>query len=284
MKIIFFGSTSDSVIVLGKLSEVVAVVTQPPRPIGRDKVITPTPVDAWAKAHQLPILSFATNPDKPWEYADEQAVVDTLQPFKADLFVSASYGQKIPSALINAAKYGGLNVHPSVLPRWRGTDPVPWTLLSGDHQTGVTIVTLSTTKFDVGRIIAQKKIPVTPHDTTVPLREKLFELGAELLCESLPDYVSGKNKGAAQKTENEPYAKRLTRDDGFEKWENIIDPAQSEKINRKFRSFYPWPGLWTLVDGKRLKILKFTHEPVTVQLEGKTPVSWEQFKSAYLPS
>lgn len=273
MKIIFFGSTSDSVLVLEKLSNVAAVVTQPPKPVGRKQLITPTQVELWAKKHTTPVLSFPANADKPWEFENEQTVIDTLQPFKADLVVSASFGQKIP--------FTGLNVHPSVLPRWRGGDPVPWAILSGDQQIGVTIVTLASS-FDDGAIIAQKKIPIHPGDTSGPLRTKLFQLGAELLAQSLPDYLSGKNKGRPQKINNEPYARRLQRQDGFEPWENIIDPKEAERINRKFRAFHPWPGLWSTFGDKRIKILGFAHVPTTVQLEGKTPVSWEQFTAAYL--
>lgn len=262
-KIVFFGSTSDSVIVLEKLSNlpagkagVVAVVTQPPKPVGRDQIITPTPVELWAKAHDVPVTT-----------------LEVLSPFKPDLLISASYGEKIPIDAIRNAKLGGLNVHPSILPRWRGADPVPWAIMSGDHQIGVTVITLSE-KFDQGNIIAQKKIPITPRDTSGPLRTKLFTVGAELLCDAIKKLPV---TGSPQIIGNEPYARRLTRDSGFELWEHIIDQKESERINRKFRALHPWPGLWTRFNEKRVKILNFTHAPVAVQLEGKTPVSWKQF-------
>jgi methionyl-tRNA formyltransferase len=304
MNIIFFGSTTDSVIVLQQLTSIVAVVTQPPKPFGREKIITPTPVETWAKAHDLPVLSFGSNPEKPWMYENEQTVIDALEPFQADLIVSASYGQKIPSLLITHAKYGGLNVHPSILPRWRGADPVPWAILTGDHQTGVTVVTLAD-KFDQGKIVAQKKIPIENTDTSDPLRTKLFELGAKLLVDSLPDYLSGKNKGHPQATDHSfPYAHKFTRDDGFVAWEKITDAmnnaASGKEIERKFRALIPWPGMWTtirimnhesgIMEEKRLKILSCHLSPVssliidTVQLEGKTPVPYSQFMSAYHPS
>jgi len=108
IRIIFFGSTSDSVLVLDKLSAVScqlsAVVTQPPRPVGRSQTVTPTPVEIWAKAKNIPVLSFATNQVKPWLFENEQQVIDTLQPFKPDLLVSACYGQKIPSSSITSTK------------------------------------------------------------------------------------------------------------------------------------------------------------------------------------
>ena len=256
MNVVFFGSTSDSVLVLQKLEGVVAVVTQPPRP-------NPTPVESWAHEKNISVTT-----------------LDAVTPFKPDLLICASYGEKIPIEIIESTTFGGLNVHPSLLPRWRGADPVPWAILTGDHQTGVTVVTLSR-EFDQGNIIAQKKVAITDGDFADPLRTKLFEMGAQLLIEALPDYISGKNKGVPQKIENEPYAKRFTRDDGFEPWEKIIDPKENNRINRKLRALHPWPGLWTMFKDKRLKILAFDSIPVIVQLEGKKPVSYEQFTKAY---
>lgn len=312
IKVIFFGSTSDSVIVLNELYrlppatyQLVGVVTQPPRPVGREKRVTPTPVEAWARAHNLPVLSFPSDTQKPWLYADEQTVIDTLEPLKADLLVSASYGQKIPTKTIADAHYRGINVHPSLLPRWRGADPVPWAILTGDHQTGVTVVTLAD-KFDEGRIIAQKKISITDKDTSDPLRTKLFELGAQLLINILPSKGLA-FKGSPQQTTGSPYARRFTRDDGFEPWETIekalTDGDEARRIERKFRALSPWPGVWTEIatqarqgaqvlsktENKRLKILALHLQPTThnlqidsVQLEGKTPVPFSQFTAAYL--
>ncbi len=323
LRIIFFGSTTDSVLVLSRLFQVssipsasraagkypfglaqggqvsiAAVVTQPPRPVGREKMIRPTPVETWAKAHDIPVLSFPSDARKSWLYADEEVVIDSLEPLKADLLVSASYGQKIPTKTIADARYGGLNIHPSLLPRWRGADPVPWAILTGDHQTGVTVVTLAE-KFDEGRIIAQKKISITDKDTSDPLRTKLFKLGAQLLI----DILASKGlafKGSPQQTTDSPYARRFTRDDGFEPWEAIekafTDREEARRIERKFRALTPWPGVWTNIgimnqesgsmENKRLKILKlhlYNSGLILdeVQLEGKTPVSWQQFSSAY---
>lgn len=295
MNTIFFGSTSDSVIVLEKLFSlgVSCVVTQPPRPVGRKQVLTPTPVEIWAKSCAIPTLSFPSNPDKPWLYESEMQVIDTLQPLKADILVSACYGQKIPWKAIKETRFGGLNIHPSLLPRWRGADPVPWAILSGDHQTGVTIVTLSE-KFDEGKIIAQKKIPITDTDTSDTLRTKLFTLGADLLVEVLPGYlVTPPNppltiRGGKGELS---YARRLTRDDGFEPWQTIQkafgDPKVARRIDRKFRAFFPWPGLWTKIEQKRLKILSLQLHPPssvlrldTVQWEGKKPVSYSTLLTA----
>jgi methionyl-tRNA formyltransferase len=370
IKIIFFGSTSDSVIVLEKLVtchlslvalRLAAVVTQPPRPVGRDQVLTPTPVDAFAKTHTIPVLSFPSHQEKPWLFENDDAVADALAPFKADLVISASYGIKIPDRTLKETRFAGLNVHPSILPRWRGADPVPWAILAGDHQTGVTIVSLSDT-FDTGEIIAQKKIPITDKDTSDPLRTKLFTIGADLLVESLPDYMNQKHNNIHQHYNNKTieqlssYARKFTREDGFLPWE-LIEEATRDKgpsfakatagrqetrtkqvtieqfnnvtivkdylkfrnknnpeislgaiIERFFRALTPWPGVYTMIETrdkgpsfakatagrqetrktKRLKILACHLSHVsslildTVQLEGKKPVSWDQFKKAYL--
>lgn len=297
INVLFFGSTDDSVIILNKIASlpfvsISAVVTQPPKPIGRDQVLTPTPVEEWAKKHNTAHLSFAASPEKSWQYQNPQQVVDTLQPIRADLIISASYGQLIPAETITSAKYGGLNVHPSILPRWRGGDPVPWAILTGDHQIGVTVVALSPT-FDAGEVYAQEKIPLLPTDTSDPLRTKLFTIGADLLATLLPQYLRGKAKPlpAHKETEKPPYAKRFTRENGFEAWETIItainDGIDTDRIERKYRALHPWPGLWSIVNGKRLKILALHITggklvPEVVQLEGKKPVTWTQFQTAYL--
>ncbi len=344
MNILFFGSTTDSVIILDKLftthyslftPRITAIVTQPPRPVGRKQLMTPTPVETWAKTRAITVLSFPSNTAKPWLYLDEAQVVDALEPLKADLIVSASYGQKIPAKTLKDAKFGGLNVHPSLLPRWRGGDPVPWAIMTGDHQTGVTIVSLSE-KFDAGIIYAQKKIPITGTDTSRALRTKLFELGANLLADLLPLYITGKAKGKPQTLSqtvssqahssgrgksarfkpvqpgglirfkplpvpenDEPRARRLSRDTGYEPWDTILKALSNEteatRIERKYRALNPWPGVWTLLRQdfggqaeKRLKILKLHLDNGLlaideVQLEGKNPVSWQQFSQAYLP-
>lgn len=315
MKILFFGSTADSVIVLEKLSSlpsvaIAAVVTQPVKPIGRTQIMTPTPVEVWAKQHAITLLTFESNPEKPWLFTNEQQVIDALQPIGADLLVSASYGIKIPWNTIQSAKFGGINVHPSLLPHWRGADPVPWAILSGNHQIGVTVVTLSET-FDQGIILAQKKIPITLKDTSDPLRTKLFTIGAELLAPILThidDFKKtilehGNFKKHPVDNASHAYARKFTREDGFEPWETIklamTTGLDAQRIERKFRALHPWPGVWTLLrqgyggqatsNDKRIKILKLHLNNGKlaideVQLEGKRSVSWKQFASAYLPS
>ncbi|OGG29342.1 hypothetical protein A2973_02340 [Candidatus Gottesmanbacteria bacterium RIFCSPLOWO2_01_FULL_49_10] len=293
LSFLFFGSTADSVIVLRSLCHNApitcqAVITQPARPVGRRGVVTPTPVEQWAKGEGTSVVTFDSDGDKPWLFANEEDVVNTLQTFKADFLVTACFGQKIPLGLIGSTRFGGLNVHPSLLPHWRGADPVPWAILAGDRETGVTIATLSET-FDTGRIIAQKKIAITDTDTSGALRTKLFTLGADLLVAILPTYLStglspSNHHTFKGGTLQGSYARRLTRDDGFLPWELISSaiggaPAKSMQpyghiaiirdfmhnnerwmdetamavvIERFIRALSPWPGIWTLLRQVRL--------------------------------
>jgi methionyl-tRNA formyltransferase len=313
MKIIFFGSTTDSVLVLNKISQLglEAIVTQPAKPTGRNHEIVKTPVQIWAESNQIPCFSFPSKIDQPWLYADVGKVIDALLPINADLIISACYGQKIPDKLIRSARLGGLNVHPSLLPRWRGADPVPWTIIAGDTFTGVTVVTISET-FDAGEIIAQQKIPITVQDFPDPLRTKLFEIGAELLINCLHNGIASPPKVDRNDIVS-TYARKFTRDDGFVPWELINDNSTIEQFNnlpimqtlikqniiipqdlptavfidRIFRALSPWPGIWTNINGKRCKILKIHLENMSliidqIQLEGKKPVSFKQFKEAYI--
>lgn len=288
MNIIFFGSTDDSVTVLSTLTTsypVCAVVTQPPKPIGRKKVITATPVELWAKEKKIPLFTFPNNPKQPWRFANDEDVTNALSSFHPDLLVTACFGERIPAKLIERAPHGGINVHPSLLPRWRGTNPIPWAILAGDAHTGVTIATM-TVHFDDGRILSRKKIPLTQKDMPDELRKKLFTMGADLLLTTLPDYLSGKNKGVPQKNEGVTVARRLRRDDGFVPWNEFFESIQNnpQRLDTRLRAFSGWPGVWTRAPfNKRLKLIALSPSP-RVQLEGKQPVDWHTFQKAYFPS
>ncbi len=312
--LLFFGSTTDSVTIANALTghgyTPRAVITQPPRPVGRKQILTKTPVQLWAEERDIPVISFESDADKPWLFADEEAVVNTLSTYKPDLLISASYGQKIPIRSIQTATFGGINVHPSLLPRWRGADPVPWTIISGDQQTGVSVVTLSE-RFDLGSIIAQKKCIVPETESADPLRARLFELGAQLLLDTIPMVLNGSAEPVRENSSHEPYARKLKREDGFIPWplleaasagkdipreeregliQTITDPLPIA-LARMARALIPWPGVWTTVEdpasgyfGKRLKVLEtaLVHGVCsiqTVQPEGKQPMTWEQFRS-----
>lgn len=305
--IIFFGSSADSCIVLEALLShsysIACVVTQPPRPIGREHTLTKTPMHVLAESHQITVLNFQTSHEKPWIYQDDEQVIQTLQTFKPNLFITASYGQLIPWRSIESCSYGGINVHPSLLPRWRGADPTPWTILANDHQTGVTIVKLSQ-QFDEGTILAQKKIAIKPqlHES---LRKTLFSQGAELLLEALPQYLSGNTSPIKQHNDHITLARRLTKQDGFIPWPLIVSAIEhttipweevkqlpvisylinqlgeetvqeistplSSSITRLYYALHPWPGIWTIVTmngkEKRMKILEIEphHDQFTIK-------------------
>lgn len=329
IRTLFFGSTNDSLLVLDRLLEgirtpsyeitVVALVTQPPKPTGRKRIVTASPVEQMTEGKPIPVCSFPSDPDRPWLFADEDAVSNTLATFSPDLLVTASFGEKLPADLLTHAQHGGINIHPSLLPRFRGADPTPWTILTGDAQTGVTLSTITPT-FDAGRILAAKKIPTPDNATPQSLRTTLFMLGATLFAESIHDILSGKIRGEEQKEEDAVYARKLTREDGYIPWDIIsaamtkheiktlnyppllrtvadCNPKESlpEHILRMGRALSGWPGIWTRIpvqhatvrEEKRIKLLTMEIKqslfiPQTVQLEGKTPVPWKQFALSYL--
>lgn len=317
MRIVFFGSTSDSVSVLDAFTankekrlhvHIAALVTQPEKPVGRKQVLTKTPVAVWGENHAIPVLAFRTQQGSTWNYEHEDDVINSIMTCKPDLLVSASYGQKIPFFLIKKTPLGGINVHPSLLPRWRGADPTPWTILSNDAETGVSLVTLSE-QFDEGVILARKKIPVGSHDTQEDLRKKLFLLGGKLLYDILPAIESKDIKGEKQNKNHVTYARKLTRNDGFIPWEHIrealigndvvnnkriglssyVTEPLADTVCRMIRALSPWPGVWTTVPfggdtQKRMKILQTHRENKKlvldmVQIEGKTPAGWTQLKN-----
>jgi methionyl-tRNA formyltransferase len=309
LRIVFFGTPEYSLLVLEPLYiagfQIAAVVTKPPRLIGRKQIMTPTPVALWAQEHNIPLLTPSADSTTYWKFADEKKVIQEVLAFKPQLLVVADYTQKIPAALVNATEYGGFNVHPSLLPNYRGPAPIPWAIYNGETETGVSIVTLAE-EFDTGEIIAQEKEAISATDTTPELLDRLFKKGGVLLVKVLNTYLTTKithPNPLLPREGNSPnkipplfvrggrgsYARRLTKDDGFEPWTNI-QKAMSEgsdavKIERKFRAFQPWPGIWTKVttnnQEKRLLILQL-HLQITdkqrlvldeIQLEGKKPVS-----------
>lgn len=287
--IVFFGTPRYSLIILEKLADqgypIVGVVTKPPTPVGRKQILTPTPVFLWAKKHEVKVLTPESKSKKPWIYDDESQLTKEVLKLIPEILIVADYSQKIPFNLISQIKFGGLNVHPSLLPKYRGPAPVPWAIYQGEKETGVTIVTLAQ-EFDSGKTVVQEKEPILPDDTTHTLLTRLFTKGAELLIKTLPRYVknfpnydqSSKNF----KLLSSSYTPRLTRHHGFEPWENInsslVTGKDAGKIERKFRAFYPWPGLWTIINtpkGKKRVILhavtiknQLLHV-LSYQLEGK---------------
>lgn len=266
MKIIFFGTPEYVVPIVDKLHkyhEIVAVVTQPPKPVGRDQAFTYSAIDTWAHKKKI---------SKLFDFSDLP---------KADLGVCASYGAIIPKEVIDSFKFGILNIHPSLLPMYRGASPIQAAIADGQTETGVTIIKMDE-KMDHGPLVAKFKDEILPTDTFETLRIRLFEKTTQVLLDLLEPYTKGKINPKTQNDTMATYTKIITKADGFVDL-NKDDP---KNIERKLRAYSSWPGIWTLIEGKRLKILKAHLEdnqiiPEDVQLEGKKPVSWGQFIRAY---
>ena len=202
---------------------------------------------------------------------------------KPAIGILASYGHIITEDTLTAIPKGILNVHPSLLPKYRGPTPVPTAILNGEATTGVTIIKLDR-EVDHGPIVIQKEIPISANDTSASLLKKLFCLGADLMLKILPDYLSGKIEPRPQNHSLATFTQKLTRDSGFIPAAQLFtDPAITE---RKIRAYNPWPGVWTEIGHKRLKIIEAHLENGKlfldlVQLEGKKPVSWKQLSEGH---
>jgi len=244
VKVLFMGSPNFAIPILEGLlahHQVVGVVTQPDRPAGRGLKLHPPPVKELALAHGIPVF-------QPESLKREEAVA-WIKAKEPDVIVVAAFGQILPPAVLRIPPYGCLNVHASLLPRYRGAAPIQAAILNGDLETGITII-LMDEGLDTGPILARKAIPISPEDTAGTLEEKLSRLGAELLLETLPLWVEGKIKPLPQ--EGEPsYTKPVKKEEGLLDWE-----LSAEILARKVRAFNPWPGAFTFWKGKLLKIWK----------------------------
>jgi len=270
LKILFIGTPEFGAIILEKLiksgHKPFLVITETDKPTGRKQIITPPPVKVLAEKYKIVVVQ----PEKIENYKLE------IEKLKPDLGIIAAYGQILPKDILAIPQYGFLNVHPSLLPRHRGASPIQYTILNGDEKSGATIIRI-TEKLDAGPILAQKEIEISQKETFASLHNKLAEFGAELLIEAIPKLLAGKLPPLPQDETKATYTKILKKDDGKIDWQK---PAK--EIERKVRALNPWPGTYTIYNGKRLKILKAesSGERLTiqeVQLEGKNPMSFEDF-------
>ncbi len=302
MKIIFFGTPAYVVPILEGLHnqynkrkedrELVAVLTQSPKPVGRDKTVTYSEVDHFAHKNKIDIFFEA----------------DELP--EADIAVCAAYGKIIPQHIIEKFPLGILNIHPSLLPKFRGASPIQSTILEGEETTGVTIIKMDA-ELDHGPIVSSLKSEVLKTDTNETLRDRLFQESVDFLLQLLPSFAQGKITLKPQDETVATYTKPVVKEDGYIP-ENIIAsviegtiletswPVRFIKdytitpnpstVDRFIRAITPWPGAFTFVtlgaDKKRLKILTAHVEEEKlvldeVQLEGKNAVTFEQFKKGY---
>lgn len=269
--IIFFGTSEFGAIVLQKLIQSgmgpLLVVTAPDKPAGRKQNLTPPPVKLLAEKYSTQVFQ----PEK------IQNSKFKIQNSKPDLIVLAAYGQIIPKEILEIPTYGALNVHPSLLPKYRGASPIQAAILNGEEKTGVTIM-LMDEELDHGPILATRKFSNKIKKITYQeLHDELANVGADLLIETIPKWVSGEIKSQEQDHTKATYTKRITKEDGRIDWSK---PAVY--IERQVRAFSPWPGAFTFWKGKRVKILKAHVEQGKLiidelQLEGKKPTSFREF-------
>lgn len=215
---------------------VVAVVTQPDKPKGRELKLAPSPVKTLAEKLNLPVL-------QPLKARDEN-FINHLRDLKPDLVVVVAYGQILPQKLLDVPPYGCLNVHTSLLPKYRGAAPIQWAIADGEPETGVTIMKMDA-GLDTGPIIATRRTPVLPADDSQVLHDRLAQLGAELLVETIPGYVAGNIAPQPQPAEGSSYAAKIKKDDGQIDW-NL--PAI--KVWNRLRAFTPWPGAFTFLEAE----------------------------------
>ncbi len=260
LSIVYFGTAPFSVAslraLLAKPSEfrVVAVVTQPDRPAGRDGVIRRTPIALLAEEYSLPLLQFES-----LKFPESHAVLARLE---ADFFVVAAYGLIIPQAVLDIPKFGALNLHGSVLPKYRGASPIQEALKNGDSMTGVTLMRMDA-KVDHGPVYKGVEVSVAPGDTHATLEVKLGEAAGPLLAESLSLIATGKMQAAEQDHAAATLTKLIKKDDGLVRWAEM----SAVEVERLLRAYTPWPGIyttWEKVAGAapmRLKLLEVTaHE------------------------
>jgi len=283
IKTIFFGSSSNSIIVLEKLIEsshfkVIACVSQ-----SDEK--TENPVHQLAIRHNIKSIRTKT--------LEVPVFLEDRDLANPDIGIVADFGLLIPPPLLESAKYGYINLHPSLLPKYRGTIPVEATILEGDQETGVTLIKM-TEKFDEGPILVQRSIPLNGSETRLTLYQRLYALGAELLVQEVPKYIEGKLKPKPQKGKGSYYP-RIAKDAGRIDWSK-----SDQEIEAMVRAYEGWPGTFTTIgeliskyankqmsNDKLVKILRAHLDDGKLvidklQIEGKNPISWEAFENGYL--
>ena len=294
LHVIFYGTQTFAVTILRALIHAPEIsvdlaITQPDRPVGRKKIITSPPVKVVAEAHSIEVLQ----PPSLKKFA---------LPRSFDLGITAQYGLLIPERLLSSPIHRTLNVHASLLPKYRGASPIQAAIRAGDTETGITIMQMDR-GLDTGPILTARSIGIHEHETYPELEERLANIGSDLLLETIPRYVSGELSTTPQSGPSS-YASTLTREDGRVDWSE-----NTRTIYNQYRAFIPWPGIWTTWGKKRLKLLhikpsksplppgelRIEHDTISVgtsdgsihiselQLEGKRPMSAAQFARHYGP-
>ena len=244
MNIVFMGTPDFAVPALEKLLaegySVKLVVTQPDKPQGRKKILTPTPVKEAALKHGIPVF-------QPRRLRDEESVAE-LAKWEPDLIVTAAFGQILPKAVLDMPKYGCVNIHGSLLPKYRGGAPIQRSIINGEKVTGVTLMYMAE-GLDTGDMISKVEVPITDEDTSGTMFDKLSEAGSDLLLREMPNLISGKVTAIPQNDEEATYAKNLTRED-----EKIDWARSAREIYDQIRGLVPYSGAFTLWDEQVFKV------------------------------
>src|SRR5215212_3550298 len=255
-KLVFMGSPNfalPSLQALNQQYQVVGVVTQPDSASGRGRSLNAPPVKLLAQELGFPVIQ----PEK----LRQPEAMEQLRAWNPDLIVVAAFGQILRKDVLDLPPFGCINVHASLLPRWRGAAPINAAILHGDEETGITIMKMDV-GLDTGPILSQRAIRLTQEDTAGSVFETLSPLGAGLLIETLPDYLSGKIEPVPQPEEGMTYAPMLKKEEGQL---DFTHPA--EELERRIRAFNPWPGAFMHIDGKLLKIHRAHVEAEDVEAE-----------------
>jgi methionyl-tRNA formyltransferase len=242
-RIVFMGSPDFALPALRALAgayEVVGVVTQPDRASGRGREMKAPPVKLLAQEFNIPIMQ----PDR----LKQSEATEQLRAWAPDLIVIAAFGQILRKDVLELPRYGCINIHASLLPRWRGAAPINAAILAGDEETGVTIMQMDV-GLDTGPMLAKRSIRLTRDDTTGSVLQALSTLGAALLLETLPDHFSGRLQPVPQPKEGATYAPMLKKEDG-----KLDFTSDVHELERRVRAFNPWPGAFMDFDGTVLKV------------------------------
>ncbi len=244
LKIVFAGTPEFAAESLKALLEgpdqVIAVYTQPDRPAGRGHKLKPSPVKEVALAADIPVY-------QPLNFKDDADIAE-LAALDADLMVVAAYGLILPKAVLDTPKYGCINVHASILPRWRGAAPIHRALLAGDQQTGITIMQMDV-GLDTGDMLAKAYTDILDTDTSASLHDKLAQQGGELLLTAIEQLKAGELTPEVQDDNLANYAHKLTKEEGKIDWSDSAD-----NIARKVRGLFPWPSAYTFMDDHNIRI------------------------------
>ena len=257
MRIVFMGTPQFSVPALERLiaseHEVVAVYTQPDRLAGRGRKQSLPPIKKVAQGQGISVFQPGT--------LNDPSKVDRLASLKPDAIVVVAFGQILPQDVLDVPGFGCLNIHPSLLPKYRGASPVASAIMAGDEETGVTIMLLDA-GMDTGPVLAQRKVPIDSKDTTESLEARLAEVGADLLMETLPEWFEHKLVPERQDNREAVYTSRISKRDGELDWR-----LPAVELGWRVRAFHPWPGCYTRWKGRTLKILEAVPLAATTQVE-----------------